>query len=66
MRGLDYRRQDGVWTGSADLGLQGGKRTRKTVYGKSQREVREKLRDFQRTVESGSMPAPANLTVAVS
>ena len=61
--GSIYCRKDGVWAGSADLGLQGGRRTRKTVYGKTQREVRDKLRDLQRTVESGSMPAPANLTV---
>ena len=61
--GSIYRRKDGLWVGTADLGLQGGRRKRKTVYGKSQGEVREKLRALQRTVESGSMPAPANLTV---
>ena len=62
--GSIYRRSDGQWVGSVDLGLQGGRRRRKAVYGKTQREVREKLRELQRVVEGGSVPAPANLTVS--
>ena len=61
--GSIYRRRDGQWVGSADLGLEGGRRRRKAVYGKTQKEVRDKLRALQRTVEAGSLPAPANLTV---
>ncbi len=61
--GSIHRRQDGLWVGTVDLGVQGGRRTRKSVYGKTQRDVREKLRALQRVVEAGATPAPANLTV---
>ncbi len=62
--GSIYRRSDGQWVGSVDLGPQGGRRRRKTVYGRTQKEVRDKLRALQRTVDAGSLPPPANLTVA--
>ena len=62
--GSIYRRSDGQWVGSVDLGLQGGRRRRKSVYGKTQKEVRDKLRALQRIVDAGSLPPPANLTVA--
>ena len=61
--GSIYRRRDGQWVGSVDLGLQGARRRRKTVYGKTQKDVRDKLRVLQRTVNAGALPAPANLTV---
>jgi integrase len=61
--GSIYRRYDGLWVGSVDLGLQGGRRRRKVAYGKTQKEVRDKLRALQRTLEAGTIPAPANLTV---
>jgi len=61
--GSIYRRQNGLWVGSVDLGLVDGKRRRRWVYGQSQGEVRDKLRSLQRVVASGAMPAPANLTV---
>ena len=61
--GSIYRRRDGQWVRSIDLGLQGGRRRRKAVYGKTQREVRDKLRALQHTLEAGVLPAPANLTV---
>ncbi len=61
--GSIYRRQNGLWVGSVDLGLIDGKRKRRWVYGQSQGEVRDKLRSLQRVVASGAMPAPANLTV---
>ena len=41
--GSIYRRRDGQWVGSVDLGPQGGRRRRKTVYGRTQKEVRDKL-----------------------
>ncbi len=49
--------------GTLDLGVQGGRRTRKSIYGKTQGEVRDKLRSLQRVVEAGAVPAPANLIV---
>ena len=39
--GSIYRRRDGLWVGSADLGPQGGRRRRDAVYGKTQKEVRD-------------------------
>ncbi len=61
--GSIYRRQNGQWVGSVDLGLKNGRRRRKAVSGKTQREVRDKLRALQRNIDAGSLPAPANLTV---
>lgn len=41
--GSIYQRKDGQWVGSISLGHEGGRRRRKTVYGKSRREVQEKV-----------------------
>ena len=41
--GSIYRRPDGRWTATADLGWQGGKRRRKFLYGKTRVEVAQKL-----------------------
>lgn len=52
--GSIYQRQsDGLWIGSLDLGIINGKRTRKTVSGKTQKEAREKLRALQHDHERG-------------
>ena len=47
------RASDGKWVGRIDLGWHGGKRLRRTVYGKTQREVVTKLRDARREAEKG-------------
>ena len=42
--GSIYRREiDGRWVGSLHLGYAGGKRRRKVFYGRTRREVAEKL-----------------------
>jgi integrase len=41
--GSIYRRPDGRWTATIDLGWQGGKRRRKFLYGKTRIEVVQKL-----------------------
>jgi len=42
--GTVYRRtSDGLWVGMLDLGLAGGKRRRKTIYGQSENEVLAQL-----------------------
>jgi hypothetical protein len=42
--GTVYQRtSDGLWVGMLDLGLAGGKRRRKTIYGQSESEVLQKL-----------------------
>ena len=48
-----YQRPDGRWTAQIDLGWVGGRRRRKTVYAKSEREVLAK-RDQLRISWSGA------------
>ena len=47
------KRKDGRWFGRVDLGWQGGKRRSKSVYGKTRREVAEKLQKAQETKRKG-------------
>ena len=46
--GTIFQRKDGLWTGSVTLSRHPGtgKLTRRTVYGKTQREVAKKLTDL--------------------
>ncbi len=48
-----YRRADGVWCASVDLGYAGGKRRRKVVYGKTRPAVAEKLAAMNQARSSG-------------
>jgi len=48
-----YRRADGVWCASLDLGYAGGKRRRKVVYGKTRPAVAEKLAAMNQARSSG-------------
>ena len=41
--GSIYKRQDGRWAATVSLGYEGGKRKRKTVYGKTRKGVAERL-----------------------
>ena len=62
--GTITQRPDGTWMGQVSLGRDaGGKRNRKTVYGKSQKEVRAKLEDIKRQVAGGTF-SDAKLTVS--
>jgi integrase len=57
--GTFFQRKDGRWQASLQVGS-----VRRTVYGKSEREVRNKLRDLQRTADTdGSLPGPGRRTV---
>lgn len=62
--GSIFRRKDGTW--SAELSYQDdyGSPKRRTVYGKTQAEVRTKLRDARERVESGAPVKDASMTVA--
>jgi integrase len=51
--GSIYRRADGRWCATLDLGYADGKRKRKVVYGKTRKEAAQKLRELQRQVEAG-------------
>lgn len=61
--GSIYRRADGQWVAMLDLGHQSGKRRRKAIYGKTQREVVRKLGQAKRELaERGDIPT-ADMTV---
>ena len=47
------RKSDGKWVSSVDLGYVDGKRKRKTIYGKTRREVAEKLKVALRDQQQG-------------
>lgn len=63
--GSVFRRQDGRWQGALSLPADGlAKPTRRTVYGRTQREVLDKLRILQDEIRDGG-PLPARVpTVA--
>jgi hypothetical protein len=42
--GIYQRESDGKWCASVDLGFVNGKRRRKVVYGKTRKEVADKLK----------------------
>ena len=56
--GSIYQRKDGRWVAELDLGWEGGKRKRKAVYGRTRREVQEKLGQAQHARRQGlTLPA---------
>lgn len=57
--GSIYQREsDGRWVSSVDLGLVDGKRKRKTVYGKTRKEVADKLKKLHSDQQQGKNIAP--------
>jgi integrase len=54
--GSIYKRADGRWAATVNLGWEAGKRKRKTVYGKSRAHVADKLRQLQNRAADG-LPA---------
>jgi integrase len=62
--GTIVRRSDGRWMGQIDLGYIDGKRKRKTVYGKTRKEVAEKLNVLLTQHGQGYNIAPERQTVA--
>ena len=57
------KRSDGRWMAQADLGWQDGKRRRKTLYGRTKREVQDKLRATLQRINDGLPPLPEQETV---
>ena len=59
------RRKDGRWRGDITIGLDPltGKTKRRTVYGKSQGEVRQKVAAIVATLDKGEYLEPSKLTV---
>ena len=56
--GSIFQRKDGLWAALVDLGYSGGKRRRKALYGRTRRDVQQKLAATQRAVEKG-LPVPS-------
>ena len=62
--GVYQRESDGRWVGAVDLGWIDGKRRRRVVYGRTEREVLGKLRDMRRASERGQDLSARPRTVA--
>lgn len=61
--GTITQRQDGTWMGQISIGYDDhGKRKRKTVYGKTQKEVRSKVDEVKQQIASGTF-SDSKLTV---
>ena len=50
---ISQRQSDGLWTARVDLGFVDGKRKRKQIYGKTRKEVAEKLKVLLRDQQQG-------------
>lgn len=61
--GSIYLRSDGRWVASVDLGYRAGKRRRRVVYGRTRKEVAEKLKGLHRQQQEGTLQAASKLTV---
>ena len=61
--GTITQRRDGTWMGQISLGYDdSGKRKRKTIYGRTQKEVRARLDEYKRQIASGTF-SDTRLTV---
>ncbi len=58
-----YRRKDGRWSATINLGYRNGKRWRKTFYGATRTEVRERLKTELKVLHDGLPVTPERLTV---
>jgi len=61
--GTYWLRKDGRWEGRIDLGIVGGKRRRKAVYGKIEKEVLRKLRDARNSRSEGRLATGPRVTL---
>lgn len=62
--GAIYQREsDGHWCATIDLGLVNGKRRRKTIYGKTRKEVADKLKALHRDQAAGVTLASDQQTI---
>jgi integrase len=62
--GSIFKRGDGRWAGIVDLGYQRGRRNRQTFYGKTRKEVAEKLAAAQRAQKIGLPIGDGHQTLA--
>ena len=59
------RREDGRWEGRLMIGFdpKTGKVRRKSVYGKTQKEARQKLTELAKQVDDGTYTEPLKMTL---
>ena len=63
--GSIFQRKDGRWTAELAAGYdQNGKRSRKSVYGETKKEVQDKLLDLQQRKKTGSATDTSKVNVA--
>jgi integrase len=62
--GLIFRRKDGTWSAELSYRDDYGTLKRRTVYGRTQAEVRAKFGDARERIESGAPVKDASMTVA--
>jgi integrase len=62
--GSIFRRKDGTWSAELSYRDDYGTLKRRTVYGRTQAEVRAKFRDARERIESGAPVKDASVTVA--
>jgi integrase len=62
--GSIYQRDDGAWCASVDLGYVNGKCRRKVLYGKTRREVADKLKVVLRDHQQGLPVTSERQTIA--
>jgi len=58
-----YRRKDGLWCAALSVRDGEGRRRRRVVYGKTRREVSQKLFELRKQAERGGLPELSRLTV---
>ena len=63
--GTIRQRKDGTWEGRYTVGRDPGtgKQIQKSVYGKTQKEVRQRLQQITTAIDDGTYTKPSNLTV---
>ena len=62
--GSIYRRSDGLWVGALSYLDKAGQRKRHVTYGKTQREVRDKLKAARERLDGGAPVRDARMTLA--
>ena len=64
--GTIRQRPDGTWEGRLTVGSDPGtgKPIRKSIYAKTQKEVRQKMTDIQKSIDTGTYQAPDKTTVS--
>ena len=62
--GTTYKRTDGRWESKVDLGWRDGRRVRRSVYGRTEKESAKKKREMQANLDRGIAPGDRRVTVA--